>query len=397
MAAMRTPGLGFATRAVHVETETKPVASRAISTPIFQTAAFAFDDVEGIARTLSEPASGFMYSRVANPTTDVLERAVASLEGAEAAVAFGSGMAAIHGVLVSLLSPGDHVVAPFAAYGNTLALLKGILFRFGVETTFVEGADPAAWERAITPRTKVVYAESISNPALVIGDLPGLSAVARRAGATFVVDSTFATPYLLRPLEHGADVVLHSATKYLGGHGDVIAGVVAGSAASMAKVRKVLVDAGGMIDPFAAWLVARGVKTLAVRVERQCATALAVATALAEMPKVRRVVYPGLADHPQHALAKRLLGGSAFGAMIAIEVDGGRDGGLALLSRLKLFLRAGSLGDAHSLAVQPSTTSHRHLDAKELAAAGIPEGMVRLSIGLEDPQDLIADLRQALG
>lgn len=391
---MRSKVLGFSTRAVHAAVRPADVPSKAIATPIFQTASFAFDDVASMARTLAEPGSGFMYSRVANPTIDVLERTLADLEGAEAGVAFGSGMAAIHGVLVALLAPGDHVIAPTAAYGSTLTLLKGMLARFGVETTFVDSADPAVWQKAVRPKTRVIYAESISNPALTVGDLPGLAAVAKSAGAALVVDSTFASPWIVRPLEHGADVVLHSATKYLGGHGDVIAGVAAGSAATMKKVRHVLIDAGGMIDPFAAWLVSRGMKTLALRMERHSSTALAVAKALTTEKKVKRVLYPGLESHPQHALAAKLLRG--FGGMVAIEVEGGREGGLAMLEKLRLFLRAGSLGDTHSLAVQPATTSHRQLDAKELAAAGISEGMIRLSVGLEDADDLIADLRQAL-
>ncbi|HVO31973.1 MAG TPA: aminotransferase class I/II-fold pyridoxal phosphate-dependent enzyme, partial [bacterium] len=305
-----------------------------------------------------------------------------------------SGMAAIHGVLVALLAPGDHVVAPSAAYGSTLGLLKGILARFGVEATFVDSPDPAEWQKAVRPKTRVIYAESLSNPALTVGDIPGLAAVAKKAGASLVVDSTFASPWVLRPLEHGADVVLHSATKYLGGHGDVIGGIAAGNAATMKKVRHVLIDAGGMIDPFAAWLVSRGMQTLALRMERHSASALAVAKALSTEKKIRRVIYPGLESHPQHALAAKLLRG--FGGMVSIDVEGGRAGGMAMMEKLKIFLRAGSLGATHSLASQPSTTSHRQLDAKELAAAGISEGMIRLSIGVEEPDDLIADLRQAL-
>jgi O-acetylhomoserine/O-acetylserine sulfhydrylase-like pyridoxal-dependent enzyme len=396
MSEMRSKKLGFATRAVHAALRQPEVVSRAIATPIFQTAAFAFDDVEGMSRTLSDTSSGFMYSRISNPTTDVLERAVADLEGAEAAAAFGSGMAAVHASILAFCGPGDHIVAPSAAYGNSLSLLKGMIARLGIKTTFVESADPAAWRAAITPKTKIVYAESIANPALTIADVPALATIAREAKATFVIDSTFASPWLLRPIEHGADVVLHSATKYLNGHGDVIAGVVAGSKESIAKVRRVLIDAGGMIDPFAAFLVLRGMKTLSLRMERHCASALKVAQALSKNRKVSRVIYPGLETHPQHALAKKLLP-RGFGGMVCLDVAGGREGGLAALHKLEIFLRAGSLGDAHSLAVQPSTTSHRTLDAAELAAAGISEGFLRLSIGLEDADDLIADLEQALG
>jgi cystathionine beta-lyase/cystathionine gamma-synthase len=383
----------FATRAIHVAARRVPVASDPVSLPIYQTAAFSFDSLEGMARTLHEPEAGFNYTRVANPTTDALERAIADLEETESSVAFASGMAAIHAVLTGVLSAGDHVVAQASLYGNTFALLKQ-LARFGIETTFVDGTDPAAVKAGLRRSTKLVYAESISNPTLRLADVPALAEIAHAGGALLAVDATFASPYLSRPVELGADLSLHSATKYLGGHGDLIAGVVSGKKEPIAKVRRMLIDAGGVMAPLTSWLILRGLKTLELRMERHCRSSLKIAQWLSSRRGVKQVMHPGLESHPQHALAKRLLPRGA-GGMVGFDA-GGKEAAVQVQERLKLFTRAASLGDAHSLALQPSTTSHRQLSADELAKAGIPEGYVRLSIGLEDPDDLIADLDQAL-
>ena len=386
---------GFSTRAIHTALRKPEHASRPISTPIYQTASFAFDDVDGMATTLAKPESGFMYSRVSNPTIDVLERTVADLEEAPAGIAFGSGMAAIHAAFLAVCGAGDHVVAARSLYGGTFALLKNVLSRIGVESTFVDATDAGAVKAAMRANTKLVYGETIGNPALVVTDIAALAEVAHAGGAKLVIDSTFASPWLCRPVTLGADVVVHSATKYLGGHGDVIAGVAAGSAELVAKMRRVLIDVGGMADPFSAWLVLRGIKTLSVRMERHCSNALAIARFLEKHPKVTKTIHPALASHPQHALAKRMLprGG---GGMVACELAGGRAAGLKAMERLQVFLRAGSLGDVHSLAMLPSATSHRQMSPAELAAAGISEGFLRLSVGLEDEADLIADLEGAL-
>lgn len=385
---------GFATRSIHTALKNPDVPSRSVATPIFQSASFAFDQVGGMADTLAKPEAGFMYSRVSNPTVDVLERTLADLEEAHSAVAFASGMAAVHAAAYAILKRGDHVIAPAAFYGNSYSLFESMFERLGVESTFVDIADLGKVREAVRPSTRMIYTETIANPTLVVADLPALAEIAKRAGARLVVDSTFATPYLCRPLAHGADVVLHSLSKYLGGHGDVIGGIVAGTAEVMPLVKKVAIDVGGILEPFTAWLVLRGMKTLSIRMDRHSATAAAIAARLAGNPNVKRVIYPGLASHPQHALARKIL--RTGGGMVALDLAGGRDAGVRFMEKLSVFMRAASLGDAHSLAMVPSATSHRQLDAKQLEAAGISEGFVRLSCGLEDAEDLIADLEGAL-
>lgn len=386
----------FATRAVHpagqigIEGRGKPIA-----TPIVQSASFFFEDTEDLAVALAKPSTAFSYSRVGNPTLDVLERTVADLEDAEAGLAFGSGMAAIHAVAVALCAAGDHVVAPASLYGGTFTLFKNLLARFGVEVTFADLNDHAAVKAAIRKNTKMLYAETISNPSLTVADLPALAAIAKEARVPLVVDSTFASPYLVRPMEHGADLVIHSATKYLGGHGDLIGGVVAGRSALIAEVKKIQVEVGGVLDPFTGFLLLRGIQTLALRMDRHCSSALKIAEFLEGHEMVQRVIYPGLKSHPFHAVAKRMLP-RGFGGMVAFEVGGGRAGGAKVLHALQVFLRAASLGDTHSLAIQPAATSHRQMSADELAKAGISEGFIRLSVGIEDPEDLIADLAGAL-
>lgn len=344
---------------------------------------------------LLEGASGHVYSRLSNPTVATLEAAVADLEGAEAGLAFTSGMAAIHAALTGLLSAGDHVVAPRSVYGGTWVLLSEVLARFGVETTFVDNRDLDAWRAALRPNTRVVWAETIANPTLEVADLATLAALAHAGGALLVVDATFTTPYLCQPLALGADVAVHSASKYLGGHGDLLGGLILTSDALMRRIRPSAVEVGGVMAPFVAWLILRGLKTLGLRMERHTASALQVARALAEHPRVRRVLYPGLPGHPDHALAQRVLR-RGFGGMVSIEVDGDLVAAKAVMNRLQLFLRAGSLGDAHSLALLPAATSHRKLSPPARAAAGISDGLIRLSVGLEDAEDLVQDLLQAL-
>jgi methionine-gamma-lyase len=392
---MRDSSLGPNTRAVHTEAPAPDHDGQPLAPPIVQASSFGFDSVEAMEATITTPGRGYVYSRVQNPTIDAMERAVASLEGAEAAVGFASGMAAIHAALLAEMSQGDHMVAPLSLYGGAYALFNRLLPRLGVETTFVEDASPEGFAAALRPNTRVLYTETIGNPLLAVPDLEGLSEIARSADARLVVDSTLASPAVCRPLERGADVVIHSASKYLGGHGDLIAGVVCGPEARMRRVRQVAIDAGGTIAPFVAWLVLRGIRTLPLRMAQHQASALAVARYLDGHELVDVCHYPGLPRHPDHERARRVLDGG-FGGVVAFEVTGGDDAATQLADGLSLFARAGSLGDTHSLVVQPAMASHRTLDPDARRRAGIGPGFLRLSIGLEDAEDLVTDLERAL-
>ena len=381
-AAVRPPGLS--TRAVHAGS-TEPVAGQPVSTPIFQSSTFINDVV---------PEGDVLYSRyLNNPTQEALARRLAALEGAEAALALSSGMAAISLSLLAFLNSGDHVVAQAGLYGGTLKLLNVDFPRLGIETTYVPRG--GRWNPPIKRKTtRVVLLETISNPTLRVTDIRPIAQMAQERGIAVIVDNTFATPMLFRPLEHGADVVVHSATKYLGGHSDVTAGVVAASQPVIDEVLQKARSFGPAIDPHLAWLLERGVKTLAVRVERQCANALALARALDGRRGLRAVIYPGLESHPDHKLAKELM--PAFGGMLSLVVDGGDRKAEQVMSRLRLFRVAPSLGSVESLASMPLYTSHRHMSDAERQALGIEPGFIRLSVGIEDEADLIADLEQAL-
>lgn len=387
--------LGFTTRAVRGAKRAAEVRQRPLSPPIHQAATFAFEDMDEFAAVgQTKISGGYLYSRWANPTVDGLAETVASLEGAEATACFSSGMAAIHGVLVTLLGAGDHVVAATPLYGGTHALLAKVLPRLGVHATLVDVTDHDAVEAAFTERTRVLYAETIGNPSLPVADLDALAAIARAHGATFVVDATFTPPSILRPVEHGVDVSIHSATKYIGGHADVTAGVASGDAETIARIRHMQIDVGGILAPFEAWLCARGIQTLALRMDRICTNALAVARALEANPAVRRMIYPGLESHPQHALAAKLLG-DRFGGMTGFEVDG-LGAGRQVLERVRITSPAASLGGTSTLIVHPASITHTQLSPEQRAAAGITDGLIRLSVGIEDADDLIADLEQAL-
>ncbi len=356
------------TRAIHA-----PAAalngSRPVSVPIFQTSVFAFDDAAACARALDDPEAGFAYSRYANPTTSALEAVAADLEGGAAALATSSGMGAINAVLLGSLRPGDHVIAQRCLYGGTFAVFTELAARYGIDVSYVSGRDPAEVTAAASDRSRLLFLETIANPTIAVSDLPALIAAGHQAGLTCVVDNTFATPVLCRPIEHGADIVVHSATKYLGGHDDLTLGLVIS-----ARVR--------------------GLKTLALRMERHCASAAQLARGLAGHPAVTRVHWPGLPDHPDHATAARILAG--YGGMVAFDLAGGREAGLAFVARLKLAALATSLGGAETLVLHPASTSHRQMDQASLRAAGIDEGSVRVSVGLEHPDDLWADFEQAL-
>jgi O-acetylhomoserine/O-acetylserine sulfhydrylase-like pyridoxal-dependent enzyme len=388
---------GVHTRAVHLPDPPVP-AERPVGLPVYRTSAFVFDTAEDYADVLGNRAPGYVYTRIDNPTVDAFAQAVAMFEGGESAQAFASGMAAISTVLMTFLSAGDHVVAQQSLYGGTYSLFTHLLPRFGVEATLAPTVEAAA--AAMRPNTKLVYGETIANPTLDVCDLAGFAAVAHERGVLFAVDSTFASPVVCRPLEWGADVVLHSATKYLGGHTDATGGVAVGSAELMRRVRAVRTDLGGSLSPDEAFLLHRGLATLPLRMDRQCETALAFATAMAAHPAVEAVAYPGLSNDPGHDLATKLFdsrnGSTRYGAVVTIAPRGPREAGQAMCDRLRLAKNATSLGGTVSKVSHVATTTHRQLDDDALRAAGIAPSAVRISIGLEDPDDLIADFSRAL-
>jgi methionine-gamma-lyase len=387
---------GFATRAIHHGYDPADHHG-ALVPPIYQTSTFAFPSAEYGAACFSGEASGHFYTRISNPTLNLLEQRMAALEGGAGAVAFGSGMGAITAVCWTLLKPGDEIITDITLYGCTYAFFEHGLQRFGVTIRHIDLTDPAKLADAISERTRMVYFESPANPNMRLADIAALSKIAHAHGALVVVDSTYCTPWLQRPLELGADIVVHSATKYLNGHGDVTAGIAVCADAEIAtSVRLVgLKDmTGAVLSPHDANLILRGLKTLALRMERHCANAAAIAHFLASRPEVEVVHFPGLPNSPQHALAKRQM--RAFGGMLAFELRGGLDAGRRFLNALNLITRAVSLGDAETLVQHPASMTHSTYTPEERAAANIPEGLVRLSAGLEDIDDLLADIEGAL-
>lgn len=387
--------MGFATKAIHGGTTTNTAG--ALTSPIYQTSTFVFDSAAqgGNRFALKEP--GYIYSRLGNPTNTVVEEKLAMLEGTEDCMSAASGMGAISAALWSLLETGDHILASDTLYGCTFALLNHGLSRFGVETTFIDMTDIEAVQKAIRPNTKVVYLETPANPTLKITDIAAVAALAHQNPNCYViVDNTFCTPYIQRPVELGADIVVHSATKYLNGHGDVIAGFVCGSKEYITQVRLFGIKdmTGSVLSPFDAFLVARGMKTLALRMEKHSANALKVASFLEGHPAVSSVTYPGLPSFPQYDLAKKQM--ALPGGMISFELKGGKAEGAIVMDNVKLCKLAVSLGDAETLIEHAATMTHSTYTAEELHAAGISEGLVRLSVGLEDAEDIIADLAQAL-
>jgi cystathionine beta-lyase/cystathionine gamma-synthase len=385
---------GEHTRAVH-HPSLPQVRQRPLAPPVHRTSTFAFDSAQEMADVFAG-APGWSYSRTDNPSAAGFAAAVADLEGAEAGEALSSGTAAVTAVLLALTRAGSHVVAPREVYGGTWALLVSQLSRFGVATSFVDQSDPEEVRAAVRPDTALVWSEVLSNPTMAVADLPALAAVAHEAGVPLVVDATFASPAVCRPLEHGTDLVVHSATKYLGGHSDATGGVVVGGGELLARVRRVRIDTGAALSPDDAVLLQRGLHTLPLRVARQCATALEVARALEAHPLVERVDHPGLPSHRDHALALRLLDAGRYGAVLTVTPRGGAQAGMRLVDRLQLVARATSLGGTVSKAVHVASTTHRQLPPEALAAGGIGQGAVRLSVGLEDAADLVADLVQAL-
>ncbi|MEV4169038.1 aminotransferase class I/II-fold pyridoxal phosphate-dependent enzyme [Nonomuraea sp. NPDC049709] len=388
------PELRPETKTVHVPRPTIE-GSSPITVPIYQTSGFTFDDPAVMAEAMGRPDGAFVYGRYSNPTVRSLELAVSGLEGGAGAIATGSGMGAINTVLLGLLKPGDHLVAQRSLYGGTAAMINDLVGRFGISVTYVPEHDPAALRAAVRPETRLVYLETISNPMTLVADLPGMCAVARELGILSVVDNTFATPLLCRPIEHGADIVLHSTTKYLSGHTDVVGGIaVFAEAALHEKVWHFAIELGASADPFAAWLTVRGLQTLALRMERHCSNAHLLATRLAEHPAVTAVHWPGLASHPSYELAGKLLSG--FGGVFSFDLAGGRAAGEKFMSSVRVALLAPSLGGVETLVLHPASTSHRALSPDELRRSGIGEGTVRIAVGIEHPEDLWADVTQAL-
>jgi cystathionine gamma-lyase/methionine-gamma-lyase len=386
---------GFSTRAIHANYD--PLAYHgALNPPLFLTSTFAFDSVETGAARFEGNAPGYIYSRVGNPTVTVLEERLARLEEGEAGLATSSGMGAITAVIWTLLKAGDGIIADKTLYGCTFGLLHHHLERFGIVTRSADLTDPAELRAAITPNTRLVFTETPSNPNMRVIDIAAIAEICREAGVLFAVDNTYCTPYLQRPIALGADIVVHSATKYLGGHGDLLAGAIV--------ARKELIDQfrftgvkelnGACISTFDAFLILRGLKTLSLRMYRHCESALKLARDLEAHPAVGHVYYPGLDSHPQKALAARQMSG--FGGMIALELKGGLPAGRAFLNAVRLATRAVSLGDAETLVQHPASMTHATYSPEERAKHGFTDGLVRLSVGLEDYEDIRGDLLGAL-
>lgn len=383
---------GFSTRAIRAASRVPEVPQPPVNVPIYATSTFEVADAAELGDLLEFARPGHSYSRYSNPTHAALEAALAELEGGEAALVTASGMAAVHGVVLSVLRSGDEMIMPRAVYGGMIGLARAVLERSGMTHRAVDTTDVDAVADAIGPSTRLLWLETISNPTTAIADVAALAQLAHARGVLVAVDSTFASPALANPLALGADVVVHSTTKYIGGHSDIIGGALVGSADRVAEARTIVTNAGGNASPFEAFLALRGLKTLALRMERHSSNALTVARALEGAPGVAAVRYPGLASHPQHELATRVLCGGMAGGMLAIELEGGRPAGERFLGRVRVAVHATSLGSVETLVSHPASSSHRQLADDELATAGLSAGMVRVSIGLEDVEDLVTDL-----
>ena len=429
----------FDTLAIHAGAQPDP-ATGARAVPIHLSTSFVFDSSDHAVSLFNLERSGHVYSRISNPTCTVLEQRVAALEGGIGAIATASGQAALHLAIATLMGAGSHIVASTALYGGSQNLLHYTLRRFGIETTFVKPGDLDAWRAAIRPSTRLLFGETVGNPGLEVLDIPAVAQIAHDAGLPLLVDSTFTTPYLLKPFDHGADLLYHSATKFLSGHGTVIGGVLVdggsfdwdkasksaadGSAGKFAELtepydgfhgmvfseestvgafllrarREGLRDFGACLSPHSAWLILQGIETLPLRMERHIANTEAVVRFLAEHPFVARVGHPLLESHPSHAIANRLLkhGAKGAGSVFSFDLKGSREQGKKFIETLKLFSHLANVGDCRSLVIHPASTTHFRMSDEALAGAGIGPGTIRLSIGLEDPADLIDDLKRAL-
>ena len=372
-----------------------PSATRPLTAPIYQNSVFEIESLEQVDDIYEGRQDGFIYSRDANPNVSILERVVADLEDTDDAVAFSSGMGAVGVTLLALVESGDTVLAADALYGGTNLLLRQHLTRLGVNVEFVDACNLHAVERSLRSRPKAMLIESITNPLLSLPDIRAISDMAHRSGTLLVVDNTLATPILLRPMELGADVVIHSATKSLGGHSDVTGGAATARSDIAMQIRQSNSVWGNTPDPFATWLIARGIRTLPLRVERACRNAMRVAALLSDHPKVRAVHYPGLPGHPQHELARATMPGG-FGGMVSYDLYGGGAAASKFVRTLDMIKFAPSLGEARTTISHPAKTSHRSLSEDERAQSGISDGLIRMSCGLESAEDIISDLEQAL-
>ena len=382
------------TRAVHAGTRRSQYGE--VSEAIFLTQGFVYDTAEAAeARFIETGPDEYIYARYGNPTVRMFEDRIAALEGAEDAFATASGMAAVNGALVSMLKAGDHVVAARALFGSCLYILEEVLTRYGVEVSFVDGTDLSQWEKAIRPETSAVFFESISNPTLEVIDIAAVSRLAHAVGALVVVDNVFATPVFQDTLGLGADVVVYSATKHIDGQGRCLGGVILGSKAFIRKtVEPYLKHTGGAMSPFNAWVMLKSLETVDLRCRAQAAAAQAIAEALEGLPGLKGVIFPGLPSHPQHGLARAQM--ETGGTVIALDLEGGQEAAFRFLNALEIIIISNNLGDAKSIITHPATTTHQRLTEDQRQALGITRGLVRLSVGLEDPDDLIADLLAAL-
>ena len=366
------------------------------SEALFLTSGYAYSSAEEAEATFKGESNHYQYSRFGNPTVTMFENRLAALEGAEACRSTSTGMSAVFFALLALLKSGDRIVAARQLFGSCHYIVTDLLPKYGIQSELVDGGDLAQWEKALAKPTQAVLFESPSNPMLDIVDVKAVCDLAHKAGAKVVLDNAFATPILQRPLEFGADVVVHSATKYIDGQGRTLGGAVLGSKEFIIdKLQPIIRNTGPSLSPFNAWVLVKGLETLGLRVERHCANARRVADALAAHPAIGRVLYPGRPDHPQHALAAKQM--SDFGGVVTFDVKAGKPAAFAALNRLQIVDISNNLGDAKSLATHPATTTHMRIGAEERAKLGITDGTVRLSVGLEDVEDIIADLGQALG
>ena len=382
------------THAVHAGEETCPLTG-AVDTPIYQSTTFAFEDAEQGAALFSHQREGYVYTRYGNPTLNALEKKIAALEGAEAAQVTATGMAAVSTSVLSLLKAGDHLVSARSIYSAAFDLFHRKLPSWGIETTFVESTAPGDFAGAMRANTKLVYIESPSNPVLNVLDIEAIASIARSREVPVAIDNTFATPFNTRPLRMGVDLVIHSATKYLCGHGDAMGGVVAGKHAIIQKIAvETHRDLGGVMSPFNAWLILRGLRTLPLRMERHNDNAMRIAQFLRKHPKVEEVFYPGLPSHPGHDIARKQMRG--FGGMLSFIVRGGIEAGRHVLNSVKLCILAVSLGDTRTLITHPASTTHVVVPREKRLEIGIYDGLIRLSVGIENVQDLMDDLDQAL-
>ncbi len=366
----------------------------ALSPPIYQTSTFVFRDADHGARLFKGEEKGHIYTRISNPTIELLAKKIAFLESTEAGLIFASGLAAIYNVVVNLVESGSNVVSDDTIYGGTFTLFKNVLPKTGIKVVFVDASDPLQVTSAINEQTKLIFIETPANPTLKMIDIAKCAEIAQKRNIPLCVDNTFATPYLQKPVELGADIVVHSATKYFGGHGDIIGGVAVGRQSYIEKLWKDAKDIGACISPFNAWLILRGLKTLAVRMERHCASAQKIAEFLDGHDKVEKVYYPGLRSHPGYDVAKRQMRGA--GGMIGFDVKGGKPAGKVLMNSVELCTLAVSLGDVDTLIEHPASMTHSGYSEAELKETGINPGFVRISVGLEHVDDLIDDLKQSL-